>query len=118
MCGQLGHLKKNYHKVNRVSSISGSKSVYEDTDSIASKKSLIIMGDDGPLIINEEGILMVSRQYHGRICVTTSGPQDLHIRVWFNIYARYVVEYGLSNKLNMRVGIFKKVIDMCRIRML
>ena len=45
-CGQSGHLKKDYHRRNGVGSASGSKS---DTDSIASGKSLIIMGDDGPL---------------------------------------------------------------------
>lgn len=49
LCGQLGQLKRNYHKVNRVSLVNGSKLVYEDTNSIASKKSLIIVGDDGPL---------------------------------------------------------------------
>ena len=48
MCGQSGHLKRDCQNVNGASSISGSKLVYEDTNSIASRKFLIIVGDDGP----------------------------------------------------------------------
>lgn len=49
LCGQLGHFKRNYQKINRVSLVSGSKSIYEDTDSIVNRKSFIIVRDDGPL---------------------------------------------------------------------
>lgn len=45
-CGQSGHLKRDCHRRNRARSASGSIS---DTDSIASGKSLIIVGDDDPL---------------------------------------------------------------------
>lgn len=43
MCGQSLHLKKDCHKVNRASSV-----IYEETDSITNRKSLIIVGEDGP----------------------------------------------------------------------
>ncbi|KAL9439725.1 hypothetical protein AB3S75_025227 [Citrus x aurantiifolia] len=45
-CGQSGHLKRDCHSRNGVGSASGSRS---DTDSIASGKSLIIVGDDDSL---------------------------------------------------------------------
>ena len=45
-CGQSGHLKRDCHSRNRTGSASGYRS---DTDSITSGKSLIIVGDDGPL---------------------------------------------------------------------
>ncbi|KAL9462737.1 hypothetical protein AB3S75_000693 [Citrus x aurantiifolia] len=45
-CGQSGHLKRDCHSRNGARSTSGSRS---DTDSIASGKSLIIVGDDDPL---------------------------------------------------------------------
>ena len=45
-CGQSGHLKRDCYGRNGVRLASGSRS---DTDNIASGKSLIIVGDDGPL---------------------------------------------------------------------
>ncbi|KAL9459870.1 hypothetical protein AB3S75_003136 [Citrus x aurantiifolia] len=45
-CGQSEHLKRDCHSRNGAGSTSGSRS---DTDSIASGKSLIILGDNGPL---------------------------------------------------------------------
>ena len=44
-CGQLGHLKRDCHRINGARSISESRS---NTDSITSGKSLIIMAN-GPL---------------------------------------------------------------------
>ncbi|KAK9203924.1 hypothetical protein WN943_014181 [Citrus x changshan-huyou] len=46
-CGQLGHLKRDCHSRNGAGSPSDSRS---DTDSINSGKSLIIVGDDDPLV--------------------------------------------------------------------
>ena len=45
-CGQSGQLKRDCHRRNRAKSVSGSRS---DTGRITSGKSLIIVGDDGPL---------------------------------------------------------------------